>query len=113
MGVPVSQVRASGGGGRSALWRQIQADIFDTEICTVATDEGAAFGAALLAAVGAGGFKSVEQACSESINLTNFTQPIPENQTRYREYYEIYRSLYSALKPDFDRVTEIVAKDER
>ena len=113
MGVPVSQVRASGGGGRSALWRQIQADIFDTEICTVATDEGAAFGAALLAAVGAGGFKSVDQACSESINLTNFTQPIPENQTRYREYYEIYRSLYSALKPDFDRVTAIVAKDER
>jgi xylulokinase len=109
MGVPVTQVRASGGGGRSALWRQIQADIFDTEICTVATDEGAAFGAALLAAVGAGGFKSVEQACSESINLTNFTQPIPENQTRYREYYEIYRSLYGALKPGFDKVTTIVA----
>jgi xylulokinase len=109
MGVPVTQVRASGGGGRSALWRQIQADIFDMEICTVATDEGAAFGAALLAAVGAGGFKSVEQACSESINLTNFTQPIPENQTRYREYYEIYRSLYGALKPGFDKVTTIVA----
>jgi xylulokinase len=110
MGVPVSQVRASGGGGRSALWRQIQADIFDTEICTVATDEGAAFGAALLAAVGAGAFSSVEQACNASISLTNFTQPISAHRNLYREYYGIYRSLYPALKPSFDRVTEIVSR---
>lgn len=109
MGVPVTQVRASGGGGRSALWRQIQADIFDTEICTVATDEGAAFGAALMAAVGTGEFESVEQACSQAISLTNFTQPIGENRDRYREYYEIYRSLYQALKLSFDKVTTIVA----
>jgi xylulokinase len=110
MGVPVTQVRASGGGGRSSLWRQIQADIFDTEICTVATDEGAAFGAALLAAVGAGGFTSVEQACSESISLTNFTQPKAANRISYQEYYQIYRSLYLALKPSFDKVTAVVAK---
>jgi xylulokinase len=110
MGVLVTQVRASGGGGRSWLWRQIQADIFDKEICTVATDEGAAFGAALLAAAGTGGFASVEQACREAISLTNFTQPIPENRKRYREYYEIYRSLYGALKPNFDKVTAVVAK---
>jgi xylulokinase len=110
MGVPVSQVRASGGGGRSPLWRQIQADIFDTEICTVATDEGAAFGAALLAAVGAGAFSSVEQACNASISLTNSTQPISAHRNLYREYYGIYRSLYPALKPSFDRVTSFVAK---
>jgi xylulokinase len=110
MGVPVTQVRASGGGGRSALWRQIQADIFGTEICTVAADEGAAFGAALIAAVGTGGFSSVEQACSAAISLTNFTQPIAANRNSYQEYYGIYRSLYLALKASFDKVTEIVAK---
>jgi xylulokinase len=110
MGVGVTQVRASGGGGRSSLWRQIQADIFNKEICTVVADEGAAFGAALMAAVGAGGFSSVEEACTQSIELTNFTQPVPENAQRYQEFYELYRSLYGALKPSFDRVTRIVAR---
>jgi xylulokinase len=110
MGVPVTQVRASGGGGRSPLWRQIQADIFGTEICTVAADEGAAFGAALMASVGTGGFSSVEEACNTSISLTNFTEPIAANRNRYQDYYGIYRSLYLALKPSFDRVTEIVTK---
>ena len=110
MGVPVTQVRASGGGGKSPLWRQIQADIFDTEICTVATDEGAAFGAAIMAAVGTCGFSSVGQACQQAISLTNFTSPVPENSRRYQEYYQVYRSLYGALKPHFDTVTSIVAK---
>jgi xylulokinase len=105
----VTQVRASGGGGRSALWRQIQADIFDKEICTVAADEGAAFGAALMAAVGCGGFESVEEACSRSIQLTNHTGPIAENVKRYADYYGVYRSLYGALKPSFDTVTRLAA----
>ena len=108
MQVRITQVRASGGGGRSALWRQIQADVFGKEICTVAADEGAAFGAALVAAVGAGEFSSVEEACRRSIRLTNHTQPIPDNVRRYQEFYQVYRSLYGALKPGFDRVTEIV-----
>ena len=109
MKVPVTQVRASGGGGRSALWRQIQTDVFDKEICTVAADEGAAFGAALMAAVGTGGFASVEQACTQSIQLTNHTSPIAENAKRYGEYYDVYRSLYGALKPSFDTVTRLAA----
>ncbi len=110
MKVSTSQVRASGGGGRSGLWRQIQADIFNKEICTVVADEGAAFGAALMAAVGTGGFSSLEQACQQAIRLTNFTAPNPENVPRYQDYYEIYRALYGALKPNFDRVTEVVKK---
>jgi len=60
--------------------------------------------------VGAGGFSSVEQACSASISLTNFTQPIAANRHRYQDYYGIYRSLYVALKPSFDKVTGIVAR---
>jgi xylulokinase len=111
MEVPITQVRASGGGGRSALWRQIQADIFGTPICTVAADEGAAFGAAIMASVGCGVFPSVAEACRQAISLTNFTEPIAENQRRYQEYYQIYRALYGALKPQFDRVTDIVAND--
>jgi len=111
MEVPVTQVRASGGGGKSALWRQIQADIFGTPICTVAADEGAAFGAAIMASVGCGAFHSVAEACRQAISLTNFTEPIGENQKRYQEYYQIYQALYGALKPQFDRVTETVAND--
>jgi xylulokinase len=111
MKVAVTQVRASGGGGRSPLWRQIQADIFGKEICTVAADEGAAFGAALMAAVGAGGFSSLEEACGRSIQLVNHTQPNPENNKRYQEFYEVYQSLYGALKPSFDKVTELVRGD--
>jgi xylulokinase len=111
MQVAVTQVRASGGGGRSPLWRQIQADVFGKEICTVAADEGAAFGAALMAAVGAGGFSSVEEACAQSIRLTNHTQPNAENVRRYAAYYEVYRSLYGALKPSFDRVTALAAAE--
>ena len=89
MKVPVTQVRASGGGGRSALWRQIQADIFDKEICTVAADEGAAFGAALVAAVGCGGFGSVE-AGLYPIHSAHQSDAVPsrENVKRYAEYYE-------------------------
>lgn len=108
MDVPVAQVRASGGGGKSALWRQIQADIFDTPICTVAADEGAAFGAAIMAAVGCGAFSTVAEACRQAISLTNFTNPIPENRARYQQFYQVYRSLYGALKPYYDQVTGIV-----
>jgi xylulokinase len=110
MEVPVTQVRASGGGGKSLLWRQIQADIFDTPICTVATDEGAAFGAAIMAAVGCGAFGTVAEACRKAISLTNFTNPIPGNRDRYQEYYQIYKSLYGALKPYYDQVTGIVQR---
>jgi xylulokinase len=108
MGNPVRQVRASGGGGRSALWRQIQADVFGTEMVTINATEGPAYGAALLAAVGAGVYDSVEEACHDAISITEQTPPDAERSRRYNEYYEIYRALYPALKPSFDKVTEVV-----
>ena len=61
-------------------------------------------------AVGAGGFGSVEEACTQSIRLTNQTRPITENVKRYAEYYDVYRSLYGALKPSFDTVTRLAAQ---
>jgi len=109
MAIPVEQVRASGGGGRSALWRQIQADIFNTEMVTINVSEGPAYGVALLAGVGTGNWSSVEEACTRSIQVEQSTPPIAENVAIYERFYPIYRGLYPALKPQYDAVTAAVA----
>jgi xylulokinase len=97
----VTQIRASGGGTRSPLWRQILADVLGTEIVTVSTTEGAAYGAALLAAVGMGEFASVAQACEVVVKVNGRTPPSPQ-ATQYNQAYQLYRNLYPALKPTFD-----------
>jgi xylulokinase len=96
-GVDLTEVRASGGGTRSPVWRQILADVLNTDIRTVATAEGAAQGAALLAAVGAGWFETATEASAEWLRLGTATSPGP-NAPRYTEIYETYRNLYPALK---------------
>jgi len=101
LGVPIEQVRASGGGARSPLWRQIQADVFGTELVLVNVTEGAAYGAALLAGVGAGVYASVEQAVAQTVSITDLTTPVAENVQVYNKLYPVYRSLYPALKPAF------------
>lgn len=105
LGVPVQQVRASGGGARSALWRQIQADVFGTELVTVNVTEGAAFGAALLAGVGTAVYASVAEAVSNTIRITGRTLPDPEHVRQYESLYGIYRSLYPSLKDTFHRLS--------
>ncbi|MFO7680985.1 MAG: xylulokinase, partial [Chloroflexota bacterium] len=97
----IDQVRISGGGGKSPLWRQILADVFNAEIVTVNTAEGAAYGAALLAATGAGAFDSVEEACDSIIQITGRTTPGPD-AAAYETIYPLYRNLYPALKSTFD-----------
>jgi xylulokinase len=99
MGLPVTEIRASGGGGKSPLWRQIQADVMGREVVTINATEGAAYGAALLAGVGAKAWQDVETACSSIIRVTNHTQPDPANQPVYAEMYKLYQDLYPALKP--------------
>ena len=96
----ISQVRVTGGGARSPLWRQILADVFGAEIVTVNTAEGAAYGAALLAATGAGVFPSVESACDATIQVTGSTRP-GADQAVYEKLYPLYRGLYPALTPTF------------
>jgi len=113
MGVPVMEVRASGGGARSSLWRQIQADVSDVELVTVNITEGAAFGAALLAGVGTGIYGSVEEACEGTIRITSRLLPQKGNVKRYNEYYEVYRSLYPILKNSFSKISKIVENVER
>jgi len=108
-GLEIEQVRASGGGARSELWRQILADVFATELVTINVTEGAAYGAALLAGVGAGVYPSVEAACDDAIRVVTSTEPTAGRVKLYDAYYPVYRSLYGALKLDFDRVAHIVA----
>ncbi len=108
LGLQIDQVRASGGGARSPFWRQILADVFDTEIVTVNITEGAAYGAALLAGVGAGVFPSVEQACQAAIRITGSTEP-GEAARVYAAYYPRYRALYPALKAEFRALAQITA----
>jgi len=109
LGLSIQQVRASGGGARSPLWRQMLADVFDTEIVTVKVTEGAAYGAALLAGVGAGVFRDVAQACETAVRVTGRTEPGPAVST-YADYYPRYRALYPALAPEFETMAEVVSR---
>jgi xylulokinase len=98
----VRHVRASGGGTKGALWRQILASVLEAELVTVNTVEGAAFGAALLAGVGAGAWQDVASACAAAVRLTGSTLPDPAQVEAYRKAYPRYRELYPALKPGWD-----------
>jgi xylulokinase len=100
----ITQVRASGGGTKSALWRQILASVLEAELVTVNTTEGGAYGAALLAGVGAGEWGIVAEACSACIKITGSTQPAPSDVEAYRTSYAVYRELYPALKPSFAKM---------
>jgi xylulokinase len=103
---PARQVRISGGGARSQLWRQILADVLQAELVTVNTTEGAAYGAALLAAVGMGAFGSVGEACATAVGVTGSDSPGP-NREAYQELYPFYRQLYPALASVFHGVSAI------
>ncbi len=109
LGLSIEQVRASGGGARSSLWRQILADVFDAEIVTVNVTEGAAYGAALLAGVGAEVYPDVSAACEAAIQLTGQTEPGPAVPV-YADYYPRYRALYPALAPEFAAIAEVVSR---
>ncbi len=98
MGLPVTQVRASGGGARSALWRQILADVFNTEVVTVSAPEGAAYGVALLAGVGGGALPSVRVACETLIAVAEQTTPDAARASFYDRFYREYVALYPALR---------------
>ena len=107
--IPVRQIRASGGGSRSLLWRQIQADIFGKELVTLRTSEGSALGAALLAGVGAGIYASVEQSAEQAIQVKESLAPIPDNVSTYDRYYEVYRNLYPAVRESSHRLADLGA----
>jgi xylulokinase len=107
LGVPVRQIRASGGGSRSPLWRQIQADVFGRKVVTINSEEGAAYGVALLAAVGAGAFRNVAEACAATIRVVQQTAPNRAAAKRYDRAFPLYQQLYRSLKKDFKAIAAL------
>src|SRR6266498_3698648 len=101
----ITQVRASGGGTKGALWRQILASVLEAELVTAeGTSEGAAFGAALLAGVGAGAWSDVPSACKAAVKITGSTNPDPAQLEVYHQAYSLYRELYPLLKSSFEKM---------
>jgi xylulokinase len=98
MKVPVTRIRLGGGGARSGLWRQIQADVYAHEVEIVEAEEGAAYGAAILAAVGARHFASVDEACDAVIRVASRVPPNSSSSVTLQETYATYRRLYPALR---------------
>lgn len=98
LNVPCETIRLGGGGARSALWRQIQADVYGHEVETMAAEEGAAYGVALLAGVAAGAWASVDAACDEIVRTRDHVNPDPEATELLHRQYQSYIALYPALR---------------
>jgi xylulokinase len=109
LGVPVEDVRATGGGARSSLWRQLQADVYGTPVRRTVADEGPAYGAALLAGVVSGTYADVDEATSVVRLREEVTEPDRERAKIYEEHYEVYRSLYPATSSAMSRLTDLAA----
>jgi len=104
LGLAVEKIFIGEGGSRSALWRQIQADIFARDLTLLATGDASPLGAALIAGVGVGLFPDFEIACQRTVRLGEITHPIPENVSRYEAGYRIFQGFYPALKGSFARM---------
>jgi xylulokinase len=101
MGVPVKSIRLGGGGARSPLWRQIQADVYGHEVEILEAEEGAAFGAAILAGVGSGVWTSVDSACNEIVKVAQRVAPQPAATEPMKTSYAAYRRMYPAIASVF------------
>ncbi|MBI4556074.1 MAG: xylulokinase [Candidatus Hydrogenedentes bacterium] len=108
MGVSIEQVRASGGGARSTLWRQIQADVNKAPLVMINVDEGPAYGAALLATVATGMYGSVEEACAATIRVVDSCEPDVARAPSYDPWFAEYQACYRALAPGFRRVADLL-----
>ncbi len=109
LGANVRQVRAVGGGARSLLWRQIQADVFGIPVRRTTVDERPAYGAALLAGVTAGHFKSVSDACSVVRLRPDVAEPNPESAQLYGRYLKLYRDLYPATSATMAQLSDLAS----
>jgi len=98
LNVPVKSIRLGGGGARSSLWQQIQADVYGMPVDLIGAEEGAAYGAGLLAGVGAHVWSSVEAACETAVRVAKRVQPIAKSVELMNRRYQEYRKLYPALR---------------
>ena len=107
MGVDVSDMAVCGGGGRSAFWRQMLADLYGCPVKAIASEQGPALGAAILAGVGAGVYSSVAQGCEAAVGIGAAQQPDLTSAAAYEPCYRVYRSLYPALRDSFHALAKI------
>jgi xylulokinase len=98
LGIPMSGIRLGGGGARGALWRKIQAGIYGHTVEVLAAEEGGAFGCALMAGVGAGHWKNLDEACGQAIEVAQRIAPDAADVNAYKAGYAQWRKLYPALK---------------
>jgi len=110
LGVPIDSVRASGGGARSPFWRQLLADILNRKVVTLATQEGSAYGAALLALAGTGEYASVPEVCRVAIREVDSIAPREPEAAFYARAHLVYRALYPALKPIYAQIAALDAR---
>lgn len=110
LGADIKEIRASGGGGKSRLWKQMQADIFGVPITTINSSEGPALGVALLAGVGAGIYRDVTEACDTAIKVKEVQQPDMALYEKYIKFYGLYGQLYRSLRKDFKDLADIMNK---
>jgi xylulokinase len=104
LGIDISQIRLTGGGAKSKFWRQLQANIYGTEVALVNTTEGPAFGAALLAGAGTGVFSSIEEAVDQTIRVIERIEPDLTLVKRYEEYYRIYSKIFPNLQDSYTAI---------
>ncbi len=105
--VPVKQIRASGGGSRNQLWRQMQADVFGKKITTLEVEQGPAFGVALLAAVGDGAYPNIEAACKATIQVAAETKANTVAVKKYNQLFPIYQDLYAKLAENMAKLADL------
>ena len=108
--IPIRRVVATGGGAVNPFWRQLQADIYGEEVVTVSGKEGPAFGAAILAMIGAGVYPNLREACGRLIRITSRTSPRKASMERYHQWYGAFQKLYPALKEPYKQLGKIVEK---
>lgn len=107
LNIPITEIRASGGGAQSQLWRQIQSDMFGLPVKTLNAEQGPAYGVALLAAVGFGAFSSIQEASAETIKVVQETPVNHESSNYYNRAFPLYRDLYKSLKADFKSISAL------
>lgn len=108
-GLRINQVRAGGGGARSRWWRQLQAEMYRVPVVTINTQEGAAYGVALLAGVGAGIWRNAPSACRHAIKITATCRPRRKLVSLYSQHYPQFSQLYRNLRQDFQNIRRLSA----
>jgi xylulokinase len=104
LGVPVKQVRAGGGGAKNPFWRQMQADVFGKAVNAMTADEGPAYGVALLAAVGAGHYKNITEACTAAVRTADGSKPDAKARKTYDRNFPVFQGLYRSLRDEFPKL---------